>query len=262
MNTVTNALKSFFGVGIRGQTYLNTLYLMLAFPLGLFYFIFFVVGFSAGIPLVIVWVGLLILAGVIAAWYGMIAFERQLAIGLLREEIPPISRQEMGDKSLWQKFKAFMTNTVAWKGLVYLLARFPLGILSFVVLVTLLSLSLALIGAPFYYQYTPASIDLSWNGVDNVPVWLIDTLPEALIVSLVGILLLLVSLHIFNGMAWVSGKFARVMLGNFSEPAAVTAAPAAAVVAETTSAPEGTDEGVKALETPPEEPAEPAATGE
>lgn len=256
MNTVTNALKSFFGVGIRGQTYLNTLYLMLAFPLGLFYFIFFVVGFSAGIPLVIVWVGLLILAGVFAAWYGMIAFERTLAIGLLHEQIPPIMRQNLAEKSLWQKFTAFMTNSVAWKGLFYLLARFPLGILSFVVLVTLLSTSLALIAAPFYYLYAPTHIDLTWNGVDSMPVWMIDTLPEALIVSLAGLLLLLVSLHIFNGLAWVSGKFARIMLGNFSEPAVVTAVPAPAVVAEIPPAVEVASQEPAAPEVSPEDPAE------
>lgn len=238
MNTVTNALKSFFGVGIRGQTYLNTLYLMLAFPLGLFYFIFFVVGFSAGIPLVIVWVGLLILAGVFAAWYGMIVFERQLAIGLLREQIPPITRLDQSSKSLWQKFTAFVTNSVAWKGLAFLLARFPLGLLSFVVLVTLLSLSLALIATPLYYQWAPTNIDMTWNGTPFQSVWRIDTLPEAMLVSLVGILFLIVSLHIFNGLAWVSGKFARIMLGNFSEPVAAVpvvavTAPAAAVEAPT-----------------------------
>jgi len=255
MNTVTNALKSFFGVGIRGQTYLNTLYLMLAFPLGLFYFIFFVVGFSTGIPLVIVWVGLLILAGVFAAWYGMIVFERQLAIGLLREQIPPITRQDQTGKSVWQKFTAFVTNSVAWKGLAFLLARFPLGLLSFVVLVTLLSVSLALIATPLYYQWAPTNIDMSWNGTPFQSVWRIDTLPEALLVSLVGILLLIVSLHVFNGLAWVSGKFARIMLGNFSEP--VTAAPAAAVTApaeavEAPAAPETTSEAPGEPNTPAE----------
>jgi hypothetical protein len=42
----------------------------------------------------------------------------------------------------------------------------------------------------------------------------VDTLPEALIMSLVGIFVLLISMHIFNGLAFISGKFAGVMLGN------------------------------------------------
>ena len=39
-------LAKFFGVAIRGQTYLNLIYLSLSFPLGLVYFIVLVVGFA------------------------------------------------------------------------------------------------------------------------------------------------------------------------------------------------------------------------
>ena len=42
----------------------------------------------------------------------------------------------------------------------------------------------------------------------------VDTLPEALLLALLGLFMLLISMHIFNGMAYVSGKFAKVMLGN------------------------------------------------
>lgn len=38
---------------------------------------------------------------------------------------------------------------------------------------------------------------------------------EASLLCLVGILLVFASLHILNGLAWISGKFARIMLGNF-----------------------------------------------
>lgn len=42
----------------------------------------------------------------------------------------------------------------------------------------------------------------------------VDTLPEALILALLGLIMLLISMHIFNGMAFLSGKLAKVMLGN------------------------------------------------
>jgi len=258
MESVQSALVKFFGVVIRGQTYLNALYLLLAFPLGLFYFIFLVTGLSLGFATIIVWVGLLILALVFGAWYAFIAFERQMAISMLREEIPPMTRQDLTGKSLWQKFTATLTNSVTWKGLLYLLVKFPLGILSFVVLVTLLSVSASFIGLPFYYQYIHPSVDLTMNGVYYFnPVWLVDTLPEALLGSLVGILILLVSLHIFNGLAWVSGKFARVMLGNFStapaQPAVLEPVQALPALEET---PEFAEAG-PAPETGEEPPAEP-----
>ncbi len=217
MDPVTSALAKFFGVVARPQTYLNILYLLLAFPLGIFYFVFLVTGLSAGFPLIIVWIGLLVLALVFAAWYAFIVFERQTAIWMLHEDIPPVSRQDLTGKTLWQKFTATLSNPVTWKGLAYLFAKFPLGILSFVVVVTLLSVSVSLLAMPFYYPYVHADFNLTLNGVYYFnPTLLVNTLPKALIVCLIGVFVTIISLHVFNGLAWVYGKFARIMLGNFA----------------------------------------------
>lgn len=228
MNTFSKSLMAFFGAPLRGQTYLNILYLFLAFPLGLIYFTFLVTGLSVGVGLTIVWVGLLILLAVFAAWYGMLAFERVMAIGLLREQIPPMAPQAAPGTGIWQQFTSALRNPVTWKGLLYLVAKFPLGVLSFVVLVSFLSTGLALLLAPAYYSYLPPVVDMTINGWYVNPVWALDTLQEAIIASVAGILVLLVGLQAFNGLAWVSGKFARVMLGNFSpdKPAAALEQPA------------------------------------
>jgi hypothetical protein len=228
MDQTHSKLSDFFSVAIRPQTYLNTLYLLLAFPLGLFYFIFLVVGLSLGLSLAIVWIGLFILLAVFAAWYAFSAFERQMAIWLLREEIPPMVRPDLAVRSpemtLWQKFTAALNNPVTWKGLFYLAAKFPLGIFSFVVLVTLLATSGALVAAPFYYQYLPPQVNFTLDGSAYNPAWIIDTPFEAALACLLGLFLALISMHIFNGLAWFSGKFARVMLGNF-QPVPVTEQP-------------------------------------
>ncbi len=216
MNSINNDLGKFFGVAFRAQTYLNALYLLLSFPLGVFYFVFFVTGIALGVPLIIIWIGLLILAAVYAAWYGLIVFERQMAIWMLREEIPPISRESFTGKNLWQTFTTTLANPVTWKGLVYLFAKFPLGILSFSVLVTLVSLSAALVATPFYYQTISPNTHIIWNGAYWNLMGIIDTLPKAILISVIGLFITLVSMHILNGLAWVSGKFARVMLGSFS----------------------------------------------
>ena len=42
----TNPLERLYGVFLKPQTYLNMLYLFLAFPLGLAYFVFLVTGLS------------------------------------------------------------------------------------------------------------------------------------------------------------------------------------------------------------------------
>jgi hypothetical protein len=112
-------LKSFFEVYIRKQTYLNLVYLLLAFPLGLSYFVFLITGLSVGLGLLIIWVGILILLLVYAIWYGMLALERILAIYLLNEDIPPMIKRNLSGKSLWEKFTATLGSSVTWKGFVH-----------------------------------------------------------------------------------------------------------------------------------------------
>ncbi len=43
--------------------------------------------------------------------------------------------------------------------------------------------------------------------------WQIDTLYEAVICSIVGLGVVLISMHGMNGLAFVSGRFAGLMLG-------------------------------------------------
>lgn len=244
MSMLLKTLGNFFGVILRGQTYLNALYLLLALPLGVFYFTFLVTGLSLAIGMLLLWIGLLILVGVFAAWYGLAAFERWLTIALLREQIPPMTREDLSGKTVWQKLVAMFKNPVTWKGLAFLMARFPLGIFSFVVVVTLASISLSLMATPFYYQYVPGNMVVSVDGVTYFPAVIIDTLPEALLVSLAGFLAGLVSLHIFNGLAWLSAKFARLMLGNFSPAGAAPQPPVGSEPVEAagaTQSPSGAD---------------------
>lgn len=224
MTSSSNVFAYFFGVAIRKQTYLNALYLLLAFPLGILYFVFLVTGISLGISLLIVWIGLAILLAVFLIWYALLEFERHLAIWMLQEQIPPLSRQDTSGLTLWQKFKSILANPVTWKGLLYLLARFPLGILSFTVLVTLVALSASLVGAPFYYSWLHPQVNLSWGLA-----WEITTLPQALVLCVIGIFVTLLSMHVLNGLAWISGKFARLMLGNFSPLPAAPAEPSVPV---------------------------------
>jgi len=210
MTQSSSVFDKFFGVIAKGQTYLNFIYLFLAFPLGLIYFIFLVTGISVGVATLIIWVGLFILALVIAGWWLCAGFERTLAINLLHFDIPPMStpRSDKAQTNL-QKLGAFLANPVTWKGLLYLFVKFPLGILSFVVLVTLSAVTLTMLFAPLLYRYIQPEI-IGWTGV----IWRIDTMGESVAASIIGFILIFISLHIFNGLAWVSGKFAQLMLGN------------------------------------------------
>lgn len=214
----------FFGVAFRSQTYLNLLYLVLAFPLGVFYFVFLVTGLALGFSLLIIWVGLVILVAVVGGWWVFAQFERQMAIRLLHESIPPMSSGQPEKPGILPQLKQLISNPVTWKALVYLFARFPLGILALVALTTLFGVSGVFLSAPIVIQYMPIGIFYT-NGY---PALIVDQPAEAALAFLIGLVIFLISLHLLNGLAWVFGRFARLMLGD-PQLAVVAAVPGTGV---------------------------------
>jgi len=211
MENINQSFGRFFKVMVSGQAYLNLLYLGATFPLGIFYFIFLVSGLSLGISLSIIWVGIPILVLMGGGWWALASFERFMAVHLLKEDVPAMTRPVDRDKDIWTGFKEYFTNPVTWKSLLYLFVKFPLGMVTFVVIMVLVPLTVVFLSAPFTYdtvQFFQSGISFgSW-----VPAWQIDSMGEALIGALIGLLLWPVTLHITNGLAWVHAKFARMML--------------------------------------------------
>ena len=66
------------GVLWRGQSYLNLLYLLAAFPLGLIYFILLVTLISTSLSTIVVIIGIPLLLATLYIWLGLAEFERQL----------------------------------------------------------------------------------------------------------------------------------------------------------------------------------------
>lgn len=195
-------LDLIFGPATDGQTYLNLLYLLLGFPLSIAYFVFLIAGLSIAMSLLIVFIGIPILIGVLSAFRGLGAFERLLARTMLDVNIPAPPAMP-ATPGLIAKLKALFGNTATWKSLAYLGLKFPFGIASFVVLVTSFSLSLALILAPLTYRTVPMDFGL----------WRVDTKDEATVWCMVGAVLLLLCFHLVNGLAYLWGRFAQIMLG-------------------------------------------------
>jgi hypothetical protein len=214
-----NIFARIFGVFIDPRTYGGILYQLLALPLGIVYFTLLVTGFSLGIPLILIWVGIPILLLVMVMAWGLTAFERVSAIGMLGVKIPPMSRPTDPAASIWKRFINYLSNPVTWKGLVYLLIKLPIGIGSFTAVVTLLTVPLAMIFSPMVLFLPDVQI--------NMVFWRIDTLPEITATVALGFVLLVVSIHILNFFSYLLGELARVMLGNAVPAQPVTpAAPA------------------------------------
>ena len=199
-------ISEFFHSTWKQQSWMNIAYLLICFPLGLIYFIALVTGISLGFGLLITVFGIFILMGVLWMVHGFNRMEAEITSTMLGFHIDraPYRAQERG---FWKKFKEILRNPATWKGLFYQFLRFPMGIFSFTLVVSLLASSIALIGTPFIYR-------LHWFNMEipSHPRWEIDTFPEALGCLVAGLLLLHLSLFILNWLAWIYGKFAQLML--------------------------------------------------
>lgn len=231
-------LRSVVGVPLRLQTYRNLLYLVLAFPLGLLYFLFLAVGLSVGIGLAITVIGVPIVLVVLAAAVGMASLERKLTALLLGIDIEPPEDSPLAldrERSVVERAKALVTGLGTWKAVVYLASKLLLGMASFVAITTLLVTAVTLLLVPFVYDQPgvyvgvvldrPATLHpalaYGWNSLDvglravvELTSWQVTTLPEALGVAFLGVCLVVAALNVLNVLAWLSGRYARFMLGD------------------------------------------------
>jgi two-component system phosphate regulon sensor histidine kinase PhoR len=153
-------IEQAFHLARQKQSYLNILYLLASFPLGLLYFILLIVGISVGIGTLIIWVGIPILLLMLGTWWSIATFERLHTMRLLGIEIAPMGLLTTSHLSNWQRINAYITNPVTWKSLAYLVLKFLFGLLALIVLVStlplmltfsLLSLALGLTLVPLLY---------------------------------------------------------------------------------------------------------------
>ena len=197
------SLKKFFGIIANPDAYLSLIYQIFAFPLGLFYFIFLITGILVGIGLIIIWIGIPILLLMMLAWYGFSVFEKQLSIYLLKAEIAEKKKPENQEMTIWKQFNRYLANPVTWKSLAFLFLRFPLGILSFSITVSLLAVTTSFITAPFTYNYYYMEFGL----------FRVETLGLAILVAFAGILIGFLSLHVFKFMGLLYRRLSEIMLG-------------------------------------------------
>ena len=248
----------FFGVVVRPRTWLNVLFQWLAFPLGLFYFVFLSVGLSVGLGLVIIWAGIPILLVVAGAWWLFGAFERVQARYLLGADVPMSPRAWESANGVWGKLQAHFGSAATWKDLLYLFAKLAFGIVSTTLLMTLagtLFWCLALPVAAIWHLDIVTTSTSGWHP----PLWL------GLLGIPAGLLTLFVGLHLLNGWGWVCRRWAEVMFGAPAPAAApaattpeVTVAPAAAAPALTPLVKVAAPPQPPTLHAPPGPPASPA----
>ncbi len=192
----------FFGVVGRARSYLNLLYLLISFPLGAFYFTFLMTGIALSLGLAIILIGLFVLIFVLAATRVLGAWERSLSCRMLGVDIPRAPTTPVTWRRPLQALETAFTDAETWKSFAFLLLKFPLGIVSFVIVVVFVATSLSFLASALAFGFAPATF----------MIWHVDSVDVALIMLALGLLLIILSLHVFNGMAAVWRALAVALL--------------------------------------------------
>jgi Putative sensor len=171
---------------------------LLGLPLGVAYFAWLVTGLAAGLGLAITIVGLPILTLVLASVRPLLEGERVLSNALLGTDLPRAGLAPRGEGFIG-RLKAYWTDGTTWRGVAYLLARFPIGTATFTVVVSTYSVAGFLIAAPLLAPLD--ALDLGF--------WSPDTVLDGLALLPAGLALLFAAGWISEGMAAMSRELAR-----------------------------------------------------
>lgn len=185
------------------------LYLLLSFPLGILYFVFLVTGLSLSAGLMVTLIGFPLLIAVLAGAQAFIRMEKRLASDWLhlsfRETEAP---REPLNLPFMRRTWALLKDPQTYLAVLYLLLRFPLGILNFVATVTLGSVTIGLVSTPLVYLVLNRTLDI--NIFDNTLFTLlgiqISPWTEAWLCMGIGLLLIPVAIKILQALTLLSAK--------------------------------------------------------
>lgn len=200
-------LGRFFGVYVDPRAWGALLYMLIAFVTGVFYFTWAVTGVSVSISFLIFIFGFPLALFFLISVRGLALLEGRLVealLGIRMPRRPLFSHQGM---KWMERLIALVTDKTTWMMLVYMILQFVLGTLYFVVIVTVLSFSLAFIGIPFFQEYFQQGVIMFNDRVYySLPTW---TYP---LWALGGFLLWTTFMNIVRGVGQLHGKLAKWML--------------------------------------------------
>ena len=201
---MAKSLGSALGVVTERQTYSNLLYLVLAFPLGVVYQSLVVFGLVAGILLSVVLVGVGILFVTLLGIRAIADFERRLANRLLGTEIADPDDLQTDQAGVFGTVKLYLKAASTWRSVGFLMVKFWVGVVAFVLLTFTLGIAVELLTAPLGADVVEITVNSDEVTVHTVPAYVAMPLGAVLAVG---------SLHVSNAFAYVNAQIAEGLLG-------------------------------------------------
>ena len=202
------ALGRFFGVYLDPRAYLSVLYLTLSLVTGIIYFVFATTGLSlsAGFAMLIIGVPFFLLF--VGATRGVALAEGRLVEAMLGTRMPRRPVYPDREQPWYTRIVDMLKDRRTWTTLIYLLLMLPLGIFYFTFVVVGITVSIALAIAPtvlLLYHFGYVQIDGD--------VYVEYPHPALLpLISILGIVLLTITLHLARGLGNLHGLLAKNLL--------------------------------------------------
>ena len=188
------------------QLGLDTVYLVLAMPMGILTFTVVVTGWSLALGLLITLIGVPIAVATVYVSRWMAWLERRRAALVLGEPIRGVYKPPATGRII-DRLKALFSDPSTWKDLGWHLLLLPVGILDFTVVVTAWSVSLGLISMPAWWWALPD------NDPTELGIFQVDSWGHALLAAAIGLVALPLAAALVRGTAAASASLSQVVLG-------------------------------------------------
>lgn len=199
-------LGRFFGVFGDPRAWGSVLYMLISLITGTLYFSWAVTGLSLSLSMIIMIFGIPLAALIFLSFRGLAWLEGRIVEALLGVRMPRRPVFTRKDITWVEKLKAIFGSKITWFSTLFLVLQFPLGIIYFVLFITLFSVGLAFIAVPVL-QYVYHLPIFWWNGMSHVfEPW---TMP---LFVLAGVILLTTNMHLAKGLGSLHAKLARALL--------------------------------------------------
>ncbi|MER8062068.1 MULTISPECIES: sensor domain-containing protein [unclassified Streptomyces] len=199
----------------EGRTWRELGYVLLGLPISIVLFTWTVTMVSLGAGLLVTFLGVPVLAAALAGSRGFGALERVRARALLGVEVPDPEPLRVRKPGALAWMGAVLKSGASWRSLLYSLVQFPWAVFSFVVSVTLWTLSLTLLTYPLWFWVFPAYAGvggLQQYGDEHHRIYL-DNPFEITVTALVGLLFTLATPWLVRALTTVDGLLVRGLLG-------------------------------------------------
>jgi len=199
-------LTRFFGIFADPRAWGSLIYMVFALVTGIIYFTWAVTGISIGLSMIILIIGIPIIIIFLYSIRGISFVEGRIVEALLGERMPRRSKYTNKNIKLWDRIKDLFTDRTTWSGILYLVLQLPIGIIYFTTMVVLLSVSIATMFSPIVHIIWDFPIVQTGDFTYYLPTWLLP------LMTLVGFLLLTITMHVAKFIGKIHGKYAKALL--------------------------------------------------